>query len=139
MIGKIHFAIFTLVLLAPSIAAAQDATPINKSKVPAQADTAAKFVPAGWKIEEQISGDLNGDGVNDLALKLVEDKPEQTSEGFPTERARALVVALQKGGTLVRAAVADKLLQCTRCGGAFYGVTESPANVAIEKGVIVVD
>jgi hypothetical protein len=30
-------------------------------------------------------------------------------------------------------------LQCTRCGGAFYGVSESPANVQIEKGVIVVD
>ena len=39
----------------------------------------------------------------------------------------------------MRAAVADKLLQCTRCGGAFYGVSESPANVQIEKGIIVVD
>ena len=138
MFGKIHCAIFAIVLLVPLTCAAQDATPIDKSKVPAQADNPAKFVPAGWKIEEQVTGDLNGDGVNDFALKLVEDKPDKDSEGVATERARALVVALQTGGKLVRAAVADKLLQCTRCGGAFYGVVESPAEVTIEKGVLVV-
>ena len=31
------------------------------------------------------------------------------------------------------------LSQCTRCGGAFYGVVEAPANVSIEKGVVVVE
>ncbi len=45
----------------------------------------------------------------------------------------------KKDGKLTRVGVADKLLQCTRCGGAFYGVVESPANVKIEKGVIVVE
>jgi len=138
MTGKISYTILALLLLLPIMCAAQEAIHIDKSKVPAAADSPGKFVPAGWKIEEQIAGDLNGDAVNDFALKLVEDKPDKSSEGYPTERMRALVVVLQNGGMLVRAAVADKLLQCTSCGGAFYGVTEAPAEVTIEKGVLVV-
>ena len=97
-------------------------------------------MPPGWKIEEQVTGELNGDGLGDYALKLVEDKSAKVQNDPAIERARALVIVLQgKDGKLARAAVADKLLQCTRCGGAFYGVVESPANVKIEKGVIVVE
>ena len=139
MIRKIVCAAFVLVLILPALVAAQEGTPIDKSKVPAEGDSPAKFAPSGWKIEEQIAGDLNGDGVVDYVLKLVEDKPTTDSQGAATERERALVIVLQTGGKLVRAAVADKLLQCTHCGGAFYGFSEAPANVAIEKGVIVVD
>lgn len=120
---------------------AQDAAEkIDKSRVPAEAATPAGFVPRGWKIEQQLSADLNDDSLPDSILKLVEDKPEKDSEGNATERGRALVIALRKGeGRLMRAAVAADLLQCTHCGGAFYGVSESPANVSIEKNVIVVD
>ena len=127
-------------LLPPFCFAQETRNLISKAKVPAEADRVEKFAPAGWKIEEQVSGDLNADSVPDYALKLVEDKPAKDSEDIATERQRALVIVLQKEGRkLYRAAVADKLLQCTRCGGAFYGVSESPANVKIEKGVLVVD
>lgn len=120
--------------------AAQSPVLIDKSRIPAVAANVREFVPTGWKIEEQLSGDLNGDGLPDHALKLVEDKPTKDQDDIATERARALVIALTgKDGKLARAGVADKLLQCTRCGGAFYGVVESPANVEIKKGSIVVD
>jgi len=128
-----------LVFLSSSVFAQDEAAKIDKSRVPAQADAPEKFAPAGWKIEKQISGDLNGDSVPDYALKLVEAKPEKDAEGDPTERGRALVIALAtKDGRLTRAGVADSLLQCTRCGGAFYGVVETPAEVTIDKGAIVV-
>jgi hypothetical protein len=127
-------------LLLPPFCFGQEPSRIEKSRIPAEADSIERFVPAGWKIEEQVTGDLNGDSVPDYAVKLVEDKPAKDSDDIATERQRALVIVLQQqGGKLSRAAVADKLLQCTRCGGAFYGVSESPANVQIEKGVIVVD
>jgi hypothetical protein len=117
-----------------------DRTLINKSLIPAQAGAIDSFVPKGWKIEEQITGDLNGDGLPDYALKLIEDKPAKDKDDAPIDSQRALVVVLQnKNGKLSRAAVADKLLQCPNCGGAFYGVGEAPANVKIEKGAIVVD
>ena len=120
--------------------AQEEARTIDKSKVPAQADKPAQFAPAGWKVEEHVTGDLNGDSLPDYALKLVEDRAEKNSEGDPTERGRALVIALAtKDGKLKRAGVAENLLQCTRCGGAFYGVVEAPANVSIDKGVVVVE
>jgi hypothetical protein len=130
----------SLLILFGSTASAQDeAAKIDKSRVPAQADAPQKFAPASWKIEEQIKGDLNADALPDYALKLVEAKPEKDAEGDPTERGRALVIALgTKDGQLTRAAVADSLLQCTRCGGAFYGVVETPTEVTIEKGILVV-
>jgi len=128
------------VALSGLVFAAQDPVPIDKSRIPAVAGNVKEFVPPGWKIEEQLAGDLNGDGLPDHALKLVEDKPAKDQDDIATERARALVIALaSKDGKLSRAGVADKLLQCTRCGGAFYGVSESPANVQIDKGSIVVD
>lgn len=117
-----------------------EAATIDKSQIPAQVSTTSQFAPRGWKVEEQATGDLNGDSLPDFAIKLVEDKAEKTSDGDATERGRALVIALAtKDGKLQRAGVADNLLQCTRCGGAFYGVVESPANVSIEKGVVVVE
>src|ERR1051325_115037 len=137
---KLVLPIASLLIFPSSAAFAQDeAAKINKSRVPAQANAPQKFSPLGWKIEEQITGDLNGDSVPDYALKLVEAKAEKDAEGDPTERGRALVVALAaKDGQLTRAGVADNLLQCTRCGGAFYGVVETPVDVTIEKGVLVV-
>src|SRR5205085_10003267 len=134
-------ALFLACLISPARSLAQgDRTRINKSSIPAVAGAVNNFVPAGWKIEEQVTGDLNGDTVPDYALKLVEDKPAKDKDDMATERQRALIIVLRnKEGKLTRAAVTDSLLQCTRCGGAFYGVVEAPANVKIEKGVIIVE
>ncbi len=130
-----------VVILISAISSAQDdRLSFDKSKVPASANSTKDFVPAGWKVEEEISGDLNGDGIADYALKLVQDLPATDKDGMATERDRVLAILFgSQNGKLSRAAVNDKLLQCTRCGGAFYGVVESPANVKIEKGVLIVE
>ena len=136
------FASVALVLLSSVTLcfAQEEAGVLDKSRVPAEATSTRQFAPSGWKIEAQVAGDLNGDSLPDFALKLVEDKVEKNSEGDPTERGRALVIVLASAdGKLKRAGVAEALLQCTRCGGAFYGVVESPAEVSIEKGVVVVE
>ncbi len=113
---------------------------IDKSQIPATGSDPRDFIPAGWKLEKQLTADLDGDGVSDYVLKLIENKPSKTAEDAVNDRARALVVLLaDAGGKLTRAAVADRLLQCTQCGGAFYGVVEAPAEVTIDpKAVIVV-
>lgn len=133
--------LFFMWMVSPVASFAQDeGTPIDVSRIPAEAGDVKGFVPPGWKLEETVKGDLNGDAVPDYALKLVEDKPAKTAEEMPNERGRALVVVLAgKDGRLARAAVAGRLLQCTSCGGAFYGVVEAPASVSIVKGVLVVN
>jgi len=127
-----------VVLLIPSHSFAQD-TPVSfdRESIPATATKISDFVPNGWKIEEQIKGDVNADGVSDVLVKLIEDKPKK--EDVFVDRNRVLLIAVADGkGGFRSAAIADKLLQCTGCGGAFYGVVDAPANVTIEKGVIVV-
>ncbi|MEQ1643637.1 MAG: hypothetical protein ABL959_09365 [Pyrinomonadaceae bacterium] len=131
----VAFAVFALSTME---SIAQD-TPVNfdRDSVPATAPKVEGFVPKGWKIEEQIKGDVNADGVSDVLVKLIEDKPKKEDEFV--DRSRVLVIAVADGkGGFRNAAIADKLLQCTGCGGAFYGVMDAPANVSIEKGVIVV-
>ena len=95
-----------LLLLPPFCFAQAQRKLTLKAQIPLEADTPEKFVPKGWKIEEQLQGDLNRDSLADYALKLIEDKREKESDDMPTERQRALVVVLQKeGGRLARAAV----------------------------------
>lgn len=122
-----------------TVAAAQDdPRRLDASAVVPSGRTAADFAPAGWKVENSVSGDLNGDGIADLAITVIEDKSAQDGAGI--NRGRALVLVLgTKAGVFTRAAVASRLLQCTGCGGAFYGVLDAPANVSITKGVLVVD
>lgn len=123
-----------------SLAQGGGGAPFDKSRLPETGRAPADFVPAGWDLEGQAAGDLNNDGAADLALKLVQQKPANAKEDEIVERQRALVVVFKsQDGTLRRAAVADKVLQCTSCGGAFYGVAEAPAEVKIERGVIVVN
>jgi hypothetical protein len=91
-------------LLLPPFCIAQEPNLIRKSQIASEADSLEKFVPAGWKIEEQVTGDLNDDNLSDYAVKLVEDKPARDSNDIATERQRTLLIVLQKqGGMLVRA------------------------------------
>jgi hypothetical protein len=104
--------------------------------VPASADKPDTFAQTGWKVEEVIKGDLNGDGKADAAIKLAQIEAGREG-GIGGDR--VLVLAFSDGGKWKRVAVADKLLQCVDCGGAFYGVMPAPAGVTIENGVLVVE
>lgn len=138
--GTIAFAALCAVLVAPALSFAQDAeetrTELDESAVPFEGKSLKDFVPAGWKIEEDVKGDLNQDGVIDHALKLIENKPVKEDEF--SDLSRALVVVFGGKDGLKRAGVGTKLLQCTGCGGAFYGAMPAPANVSISKGVLTV-
>lgn len=68
-----------------------------------QAPEAAGFVPPGWTLELQASGDLDADGTTDLALLLRQQDPRNVlrneglgEPGFDTNP-RMLVVALRDG------------------------------------------
>jgi hypothetical protein len=118
----------------------QSSSGIDPKQLPAEAATVEAFVPRGWTIEERIEGDLNRDAVADVALKLVEEMPSNADKDNPPERNRALLILFQTSdGKLRRAALANKVLLCTRCGGAFFGVMETPSKVTIKDGVLIVE
>jgi len=73
--------------------------------LPGQAATAEGFVPSGWVLEAQASGDLNRDGVADLALVLrqnerrnVVENPGLGANPFDTNP-RILAVGFRNGPT----------------------------------------
>jgi hypothetical protein len=139
MVRFLAIALCAILLVLPSSSFAQERRAvIDKSRLPLEANAVKDFIPPGWVMEEQVLGDLNGDATPDLALKLIQEGPAG-DENVIRERHRALVILFAgKDGKLRRAAIADNLLQCTSCGGAFYGAVEAPANVKIRRRVLIV-
>jgi len=102
-------------------------------ELPREGKSLRDFLPRGWTVEREASGDLTGDGVEDVAAVLIQSEPESVEGGEGDELQRALLVLLgrEKGG-FAPAAVNDDLLPCRGCGGVKEGVS-----IAISKGVIV--
>lgn len=74
--------------------------PVAFPRLVAHAPSAAAFVPVGWRLESQASGDLNGDGLADVVLVLRENDPRNVidarGQGGPERydtNPRILVVA----------------------------------------------
>lgn len=136
-------AFLSLIFLSCSpVAAFQQGAKIDAGKLPRTAATVREFVPSGWTVEAQTEGDLNRDAIADTVVTLVEEMPVGADKDNPPERQRALLILFKtEDGKFTRAALASKLLLCTRCGGAFYGVAETPSTVEISNsggGVILV-
>ncbi|MFZ6743614.1 hypothetical protein ACO0LC_10340 [Undibacterium sp. JH2W] len=125
--ATIQFAVLLLGTVLYQGSQAQQSLVLGK-KMPATAPALRDFVPPGWMIESQVSGDLNGDGVADIAAVLVEGK------GAADDRQRGLIVLQANAGKGYSLLGSNgKLLQCQGCGGVKDGV-----NVAIKNGVLVV-
>lgn len=136
--------LLTLLMLSVSpINEIQTGGQLDPAKLPLTAATANDFVPKGWMIENETIGDLNNDSIPDLAVTLVEQLPPGAKEievTGPPERQRALLILFKtQNGKFQRVALANKVLLCTRCGGAFFGMVETPTNVEISKGVIIIN
>ncbi len=127
-----------LVLGAPLVHA-QDAAPLAITSVAQRASSVTAFAPRGWKTEKIVRGDLNRDGRSDAAIVLVQTKAARVEDGVPMGRRRALVIAFNQRSGWKRVGFSNQLLLGTRDGGAFYGVTDAPVELSIEKGVVLVN
>ena len=122
-------AVLAVLTVFPVTSSAQDDRfdRIDKSKIAVTGKKTSDFVPADWKIEEEIKGDLNGDASADAVLAI-----QQVKAADGKEPARALIVLLaQANGDWKNVAVADRLLNCVGCGNAMEEI-----NVTIKKGVL---
>lgn len=79
-----------VLLLVAAPAAAQDLEipPVDYPTLASSAASAEGFVPVGWRIEARAEGDLNADGIADLALVLREQDPANVidNSGFGPDR-----------------------------------------------------
>ena len=106
---------------------------IDAAKLPVESATAGDFVPQDWVIEEEVSGDLNGDSAPDVVIKLVEKKAPDSDGLNPPFRQRALLILFKlPNGRLRRVAFADKVLRCGLC------MEDDPPEIEIAKGMIII-
>lgn len=103
--------------------------------LPASGKSLSHFLPRGWAVDNQAGGDLNGDGISDIAAILFRGKPGSTLREAADEEPRALIVLLgHDKGQFTLAGTNDRFLLHRGCGGVKEGV-----GIWIKKGVIVVD
>jgi hypothetical protein len=74
----------------------------------------ADFIPQGWRIEKEVSGDLNEDGQADRVVQIVQI-------GNSWVRPRSLLVLKATSSGWEKIATAPKLLLCTGCAGMMGG------------------
>lgn len=112
---------------------------IDPKTVPLSGATTKAFVPKGWVLQDEQTGDLNGDALPDAVLQLIEDLPKKSDDDFRTRYRALLILFKTADGKYTRAAVAGTLLMCGGCGGMLGGTGDSAAaDVKIEKGVLLI-
>lgn len=131
--------VFSVSLLFSAVLAQEKARVIDPKSVPVSGASTKAFVPRGWVLQDEQTGDLNGDGLPDAVLQLIEDLPKKSPDEFQTRYRALLILFKTADGKYTRAAVAGSLLMCGGCGGMLGGMGDSPAaDVTIEKGVLLV-
>src|SRR5689334_5545751 len=105
---KVRVAVTALALAIANAAAGQpvELPPVRYPELAERAPNAAGFVPAGWTLLAERRGDLNGDGMADLALLLRMNDPANVvavprgdeSRPFDTNPHWLLVALAEQGG-----------------------------------------
>lgn len=126
----IWLSLFLIILLGWPAQAGAKGFPAKN--LPPEGKSLVDFVPEGWTVQDQVNGDLNGDGVSDIAAILVQSKPDSGED----ELQRALIVLLgrDKEERFLLAGTNDKIINCKGCGG-----VKEMVGVSIKKGVLLVE
>lgn len=104
------------------------------SKIPVSAKTIASFIPKGYDTIEVVRGDLNKDGVEDIALAL--KHVDEDSFEMDEEPKRMLLVLLKQGAEYMLIGKSEKVLMCRHCGGAFG---DPYAAISISNNILTID
>jgi hypothetical protein len=105
------------------------------AKLPATAAAPAAFIPRGWELEDQIKGDLNGDGIADLVLQEIAVVPKTEKDPDLFDRSRMLVVLLKQKNGYKCIGMSKNCLLSTQSGG----VKGAMITIKISKGILVIE
>jgi len=120
------------------VAAAQDETKRPPLIVPEVADSAAAFVPKGWRVHAETlsQADLNGDGRADAAFVITNGGSVTAGSDEQSIAKNVLVLALRgSDGRLHRSMVNDAAVFDGDEGGVFGDPFQS---LAVERGAVVI-
>lgn len=141
--SRLRRRVVSLALLLLTLSAAHgqegDRHAFERAIVPSSGRATSEFIPKGWALEDEVSGDLNSDSLHDVVLCLVEDRPSENEEG-PLDRYRGIVILFRSAdGTFRRAATSGTLLRCTMCGGVLSSPYPVGGLVTIRSGVLIAE
>lgn len=135
------------ILFSASVSAQELVIPkVTYPSLPKEGATAEAFVPKGWKLEKQQSGDLNKDGQDDLLLLLRMDdrknilKNEGLGQDSFDTNPRILAVAFSNGtGKAFTLALENHTLIARTEDPVMDDPVGESGGVAIERGTLKVD
>lgn len=131
--GKLYWCLSTMKSKGGQISCSEngwDARPIVASSPPKP--SIHDFIPQGWQLEQEISGDLNQDGQADQVLQI-----SKASKAGNWQRSVLILQSTASGWEQI--ATAPKLLLCGHCAGMLGGTTGKQGNFRIKDGILIVD
>jgi len=72
----VALALYLFLIINPVHATELKVPPVQYPKLPLSGEKATDFTPNGWKIEIQLTGDINTDNIEDTVLVLRENNPK---------------------------------------------------------------
>lgn len=102
----------------------------RKYSDPTLDDSEKVFVPKGWKAQDKMTGDLNGDSIPDTVLQI----SNENTDGGEYDRS-LLILFKDKNSKFTKAAEGKKVIRCSSCGGMLGG---GAAEVKIENGILII-
>ena len=136
--------LFCLFLAAAPASAEELVIPeVSYPMLQASAASAAGFTPAGWALEQSVTGDLNADGADDLVmlLRMADAKNIVANTGgmgkdpFDTNP-RILAIAFADASVGYRLALQNHSLIARRADPALEDPVDSLDSLAIERGAV---
>jgi len=104
---------------------------LEKTQTAIKGKEEKEFIPKGWKQIDRITGDLNNDSLSDSVIQIENEKA-----GEDDDFDRSLLILFKTSdGKFRKGAEAKKIIRCASCGGMLGG---GPANIKIEKGVLLI-
>ena len=137
-------ALFAFALLADPGAAQDLVIPkVTYPALPARAASAQGFVPPGWKLELQVSGDLNRDGRPDIAFVLRQQDPKNVipnKQGLGVDpldtNPRILAVVFANASSGYELAVQNHALIPRHIDPVLADPLDEPGGFTIERGAL---
>ena len=137
-------ALFCFILAAAPAAAEELAIPeISYPALKTSAASAAAFAPAGWALEQSVTGDLNADGADDLVmlLRMADPKIVLSNSGGMREdpfdsNPRILAIAFADASGGYRLALQNHSLIARRTEPALDDTVDGSDSLAIERGAV---
>lgn len=120
-------------LAAPAVALSLAAT-----GAVAQGPAVSAFVPAGFEVERRIDAQIGGNARPDVAMVLVRTATAAAPADAPLAR-RLVVLKARSDGGYVQIGEGRRVLLCTRCGGAFFGVVKTPVTLRVTRKIVIAE